>query len=105
MPVFPRELLHECPEGCQELEQLLLQKMREALLEASLQPLHAGKKLVFNCSRHDQRWDFYVEDSCATVGHPIADMMEFLEQIFDYALLPNIQLEAVNGVITLEEPF
>lgn len=106
-PVFTADLrlISEHDDHLATLEEFVLQLFREALIEATRLPEFAGERLVLNCSRSEQEWDFYVESNCDDLRPRIFDMMDMLTKLFDYALLPDVQMEATDGVIELEEKY
>ncbi len=106
-PVFTADLRFESElnSALEDLDTYIRCLLREALIEATRLPEYAGERLVLNCSRSDQEWDFYVESNCDDLRPRIFDMMDMLTKLFDYALLPNVQMEALDGELMLEEVF
>lgn len=82
-------------------------RMRAKAVEISLRPEYLGKRVVVNCSKHDERWDLYVEE----IERRPSELKDFDMHMdrwareFGFVMMPDIQIEAVDGKVELEEEF
>jgi hypothetical protein len=81
--------------------------MRAKAVEISLRPEYLGQRVVVNCSKHDETWDLYVEEIPQRPSQlDDFDMhMDRWGREFGFTMMPDVQIEAVDGRVVLDEAY